>query len=157
MGTVTDVNTYWVFRISTKFLISWNAEELWWLYNVIADCVSGIDSSDVWYHARKSIFVCIQDGIAAAKRAMRHMPLGCDRSHDRYWFFPAAAPGLYIEKGLLLVLAITLLCRHINCFFVNCFWFIETIGWASRAPVLYKCASTIPKGCRWNNIPSVWW
>jgi len=28
------------------------------------------------------------------------MPLGCDRNHDRYWFFPAAAPGLYIEKGL---------------------------------------------------------
>jgi len=42
----------------------------------------------------------IQDGIAAAKRAMRHVPLGCDRNHDRYWFFPAAAPGLYIEKGL---------------------------------------------------------
>jgi len=42
---------------------------------------------------------CTQDGITAAKRVMRHMPLGCDRNHDRYWFFPAAAPGLYIEKG----------------------------------------------------------
>jgi len=41
----------------------------------------------------------MQDGITVAKRVMRHMPLGCDRNHDRYWFFPYAAPGLYIEKG----------------------------------------------------------
>ena len=40
---------------------------------------------------------------------MRHMPLGCDRNHDRYWFFPSAAPGLYIEKGLLDVLALDFL------------------------------------------------
>lgn len=34
-----------------------------------------------------------------AKRALRRTALGVDRNHDRYWTFPSASPGLYIEKG----------------------------------------------------------
>ena len=39
-----------------------------------------------------------------AKRALRRTALGVDRNHDRYWTFPSASPGLYIEKGLKSVL-----------------------------------------------------
>ena len=56
----------------------------------------------------------LQDGITLAKCVMRHMPLGCDRNHDRYWFFPAAAPGLYIEKGRLLCFASR---TYLACFY----------------------------------------
>lgn len=34
-----------------------------------------------------------------AKRALRRTALGVDRNHDRYWTFPSASPGLYVEKG----------------------------------------------------------
>ena len=49
---------------------------------------------------------------------MRHMPLGCDRNHDRYWFFPAAAAGLYVEKGLFYILMSHLLADKLIS--VNC-------------------------------------
>ena len=42
---------------------------------------------------------CLQEGVALAKAVYRHVPLGTDRSHNRYWAFHVGTPGLYIEKG----------------------------------------------------------
>ncbi|XP_033752647.1 tyrosine-protein kinase BAZ1B-like isoform X2 [Pecten maximus] len=38
-------------------------------------------------------------GIALAKAALRHTPIGTDRNHSRYWVFSGVTPGIYIEKG----------------------------------------------------------
>ena len=37
--------------------------------------------------------------MALAKQVYRHVPIGTDRNHNRYWVFHDATPGLYIEKG----------------------------------------------------------
>ena len=37
--------------------------------------------------------------MALAKQVYRHVPIGTDRNHNRYWVFYDATPGLYIEKG----------------------------------------------------------
>ncbi|PVD33659.1 hypothetical protein C0Q70_04917 [Pomacea canaliculata] len=40
-----------------------------------------------------------KDSINLARTVLRHIPIGYDRHHNRYWIFTNTTPGLYIEKA----------------------------------------------------------
>lgn len=55
-----------------------------------------------------SLACYLQEGIVLAKVVQRQSPIGTDRNHSRYWIFSDGTPGLFVEKGRLLLALQTL-------------------------------------------------